>query len=399
MDSLRLNRNKIGRAALSIGAYVVTSIVLIGAIALLDHRLGAEQLKVFLTYVLITTIAAGLEPGTAKAALVISASKDGTNLSASMIGASLLKSVMVSPVIGSFWLFSDGQSAIDNGLVLVPVITALGFVATDLRVILDAKGKYAAAITLKQGSLSLAIACPAIAMMFGQGLAGGIIAGCALRALWTIGFCADVTVKPWQRKEFAEHLFSTKWAHLLLASGVGSLAASIDRLLAFRFLDAPAANAYVLLYEVLSKFWLLPYLLAPVVFVKAAQGGIAIRFTIQSHLLIAVAGLPFVLVAAAIPSIPFDALQSINFTRWGLILFAGAIVLASFNQILVAELQASGGEAAATLSAIAGLFVSAIAFPSLLLLIGFNGIFWAWILKSISECAVLSFATLRKRRI
>ncbi len=393
---IRPLREKLGRAVPSLMAYLFTSILLIGAIALLDRIVGAQQLKAFLAYVLVATLAAGLEPGTAKAALVASSRTDKASLSLSLLGASLIKSVMVSPALAGIWLLSD-REAIANGLLFVPVIAAIGFLATDIRVLLDAKGRYASAIWLKQGSLALAIACAATALALGHGLAAGILLSCFARLIWTVAFTRATADGQWARDRLTDHLLSNRWLHFLLASGLGSLAASIDRIVAFRMLDAASANAYILAYELLSKFWLLPYLLTPLAFVKATQVGPGGSFARQCHMLIAAAGLPFLLAATLLPLIPLQTLQSAAFTSWGLALFAGAILIAAFNQILSTELQASGSAAAATASATTGLFVSALAFPLLLWLMGFNGLFVAWMLKSLAESAVLGFATFRNR--
>lgn len=389
-------RGKLGRAVPALSAYLFTSILLIGAIALLDRIVGAQQLKAFLTYVLVATLAAGLEPGTAKAAIVASSRDHRIHVSLSLLGASVIKSILVSPVLAGVWLLSAPE-AVASGLLLVPIISALGFLATDIRVLLDAEGRYASAIWLKQGSLALAIACAAAALALGYGLDAGILLSCVLRLIWTAFFIQACTDAKWPRERLSTHMLSNRWSHFLLASGLGSLAASIDRIVAFRFLDAGMANAYILAYELLSKFWLLPYLLAPLAFVKAAQHGPGGGFARQCHMLIAAAGIPFLLAATLLPLVPLQTLQSANFTSWGLALFASAILIAAFNQILSTELQASGAAAAATASATTGLFVSALAFPLLLWLMGFNGLFVAWMLKSLAESAVLGLATFRNR--
>ena len=388
---------RLSRAIPSLASYVLTAAILVFAIIALEQELDAGQLKSFLSYVFVASLAAGLEPGTAKATLVGSDVKDNSEVSTALIAASVTKAVLFSPILLAIWLISDQTISIVNFGILVPIISILGFLATDVRVLLDAKGRYASAILLKQGSLSLAIACTAITAFFDYSLTAGIFFSCLARALWTFGFIWGAQAGRWPQQRLLDHLSPIRWAHFFAASALGSLSASIDRIIAFHFLDASAANTYFFVYELLSKFWLLPYLLVPIAFVKVVQSGAFTAFLRTCHLTIAAASIPFLLVAISLPYMPLGIVESFNFEVWQLGVFACAIVISAFNQVLSAELQASGFAALATASAITGLVVSGLGFPILVWKFGMTGLFFAWLLKSLTETLALWVAKLRSR--
>jgi hypothetical protein len=309
----------------------------------------------------------------------------------------MVKSVVVSPVIGAIWMLMDVEASLDGRLYFVPFIAALGFVATDLRVLLDARGQHAAAVWLKQGSLSLAIACPVICIILGLGFWMGVITSVIMRLFLTFYFLRHEKFEKFCANEFWELITSRMWMHLLLTSGIGSLAASVDRLLAVRFMTAPSAAEYVFVYELLSKFWLFPYLISPIVFVKVAQGDHKENYVVFSLCLIGLLGLPFVLLSFVLPNFLAMFIDVVEFSSWSMALFATTIVLASVNMVLAAQLQASGGEGATLFSATIGLFVSALAFPSLFHILGFSGIIWGWFFKTVAEGSALIYPKLKKR--
>jgi hypothetical protein len=380
-----------------VAAYFFTSILLITSIVVLNRIVGAEQTKTFMTYVFIASLAAGLDPGTAKSALVKSNHLDSSGISISLLAASFIKACIVSPALVLIWFLSTGELEDIFFLVLIPMLTGIGFLATDIRVFLDARGRSASAIWLKQGSLSLAIICTAVALALNYSLVIGILISCAVRLFWMIGFILSLGGVQWSWGPFFTYLMPSYWRHFLLASAIGSFAASIDRIVAFHYLDAVSTSAYVLSYEILSKFWLLPYLLGPLVFVKVAKSRSNIAFVKQCYLLIAIAGIPFLFFAAALPYIPIESIQLAGLSPWGLTLFSSAILIAAFNQIIVSKFQASGSEAMVTSSATLGLLVACLGFPILLWLMGINGLFLAWTLKSLSEFAALKLLTFKRK--
>jgi len=376
-------------------SYLVNAAILIGCIAVLGELVSSQSLQSFLVYFFVCGIAAGLEPGTAKGSLKHSGVGGELEGGASLMLASTAKALLVTPVLLAIWAYSDANVIGIKELAWSPAIAILGFVATDLRVALDAQGRHAAAIWAKQGSLGLAAVAAAACLALGLELAHGIALACLMRVGWVAVFWLLAKKPANISTSVGHHLFKRPWQHLLLASCLGALSASIDRIVAFRLLDPSSANSYVLVYEILTKFWLFNYLFAPLVFVATIEAGLGSKLAKYAYLIIAVAGAPFLLFTLNVTLLPFSTFAQAEIEPWALFIFGVAILFAAWNGILAAELQASHFARAATNSAGVGLVTSAIAFPSALLLWGINGLFFAWTLKSAVEFGVLLAA--RKR--
>ncbi len=384
-------------------AYLTTSLVLVVVIALLSRALGPDRVQAVLLYVFIATLAAGIEPGTAKAALIRHRNAEGIfAMTGAMYRVSVVKAVVLSPLFAGVWWLSQHQPAAPpEGIWLTPLVVSLGFVATDLRVALDARGRHAAAIWLKQGSLMLAIAVAAAVHAAGADLTLAIGIACVARLLWTAAFvCAagtpviDKTAPP-----ISLAIRDKAWRDLLLASVLGAVAGSVDRFVAFRMLSPEQANAYVLVYEILTKFWLLPYLMVPIIFVSSRRDAQSHRFVKMSYLLIGFAAVPFLLFAAALPLLPLAVMRAAAFDASTILVFAAAVVVNSFSMLMSGQLQGAGNTRGATISTTGGLMVAAVAFPLFVHFLGIAGIFWAWLVKSSLECALFRCFFGRKYRV
>lgn len=399
-NMLRRVRVDAARAAPILSAYLLTTGMLIIVVWLLDRELGADRLQQVLVYFLVASVAAGIEPGTAKSALL--RRREGPFvMTLPMYHASAVKAVLCTPAFVALWWVSAGSGAgLPEGVAWAPVLVILGFVATDLRVVLDARASHAAAIWLKQGSLTLGLGVSAAALLAGAGFAMAIGLACLARLGWTLLFAtASRSTGPAQSPmRLLDHLRERPWRDFLLTSAIGSLAASIDRIVAFRMLEAEFSNAYVVIYELLTKFWLLPYLLAPLIFVKTAQGTGSARFSRKAHLAIVALGIPFIAVSAALPQLSIPLVPHIAASSLSLAIFALAIVIASFNQLIAGQLQGQGNTRQAAISAAGGLFVAAIAFPILVAYFGAAGLFWAWLAKSLVESMILGGFLAGKRQ-
>lgn len=398
IDMLPRLQSRAIRAAPIFVSYLIASAVLLVSIWALNSRIDANLLQSFLVFVLVNTIAAGLEPGTAKAWLLTRPQLEEAS-SIGMLAASAFKAMLISLPLAFIWYFSEGSGRVPIEITVTPLLAILGFAATDLRVILDSQGRHVAAIWLKQGSLSLAIAISAISLALGHDLFIGILASCLARLVWTVLFWKLSGTSSQTRESFSTHIFHFKWMQFLLASCIGALSASIDRIIALRILEPKHASSYMISYEVLTKFWLFPYLLTPLLFVQAINHGPYNKSTKFSYIILACAGIPFLIFSAVIPLLPLEIFQQSQLASWGLFIFALAILITAFNQILSIELQASGAAASATNSAVVGLISAAIAFPLLLTYAGVNGLFFAWLLKSLAEGAVLMAGTIKGRRV
>lgn len=393
------HRSAIRRSVQVFASYLANAGILIACIFILGKHVAPETLKSFLVYFLVASTAAGLDPGTSKASLTSANAGAPFEGGAPLLLASSVKALLISPALLLIWAVSSGETVALSELVWAPIITILGFAATDMRVAFDAQGRYALAIWGKQGSLALAALVPSIALVLDQDLAIGIAAACLARTIWIAAFWFVAMDDGAASVSAFQHLFRRPWKHLMATSCLGALSASIDRIAAFRFLDPISANTYVLAYEILTKFWLLNYLFAPIVFVQTAKFGKANTISRYAYQTIAFAAIPFLALAMLFPFAPLPNFMGLSLESIPLLLFGAAIVLTAFSGILLMEAQALKSAKMATVSAAIGLIVAAVAFPTFLSLWGINGLFAAWLAKSSAEFLVLLGVRVRAQDI
>jgi hypothetical protein len=387
---------RIGARALTVaGAYVATALVVLMVVLLLRRQIDPAPLRDALSFLFIAALAAGLEPGTVKAAMLRGAKGDR----ASAIGAraflavSALKGVLAAPLLAIVWRVADPHLEV-RALIWTPFVAVAGFAATDLRVLYDVRGRHALAIWLKQGSLSGGLVV----------LAGLLWAGMPL--FWAMGvstiprlalvLCAALREpRPARATPLSRQvrwlLGDIRWLELAGASAIAAVGGSADRVLALRYLAPTAYAAYYLLYEAFSRFWLLPYLLTPIVFARRAAGQAADALVRGAWLTTLVAGIAFVGAVGLAQAIAPEAVARLLGARFGapLLAFAAAVVLNSFSQLRVADLQGSGatGRTAIVTGAVAA--VSLCVFFVAVQTFGPTGLLMAWLIKSGLELAAV----------
>ena len=84
-----------GRLAITTAGYIAAGLTVLITVFLARRHLSAVELRIFLSYLLLSTVASGLEPGTAKSAAVDlrSASPDA------VLCATALKALAISPIL------------------------------------------------------------------------------------------------------------------------------------------------------------------------------------------------------------------------------------------------------------------------------------------------------------
>ena len=396
MTGLRSWRRLAGRAAFTAGAYVTAAAVVVLTFFALKGRVDARTLQALLGYFFIASMAAGLEPGTIKAA-ALKHQGLAVDVRAAMT-ASVIKGLAASPILAVVWRFADPH--IDVALLIwTPGLCVAGFAATDLRVLFDLEGRHATAIWIKQGALAAGLAIVAALVWLRAPLATGI----AVSTLARLAFVAAVVVARGARGHVAATPFfarlsglfaERRWIDLAAASLVAAISGSTDRVFGLRYLTPEAWAGYYLLYEVFSKFWFVPYLLAPIVFARRLAEGPGARFPREARRLTAAAGALFALavagVAAAATFLPVPGPP----LALGLpaLALAAAVVTSSFTQLRVAQCQGAG----ASRRVLAAMSVSAALAAALFYAgargFGAPGLMIAWLIKSALELAIITLA-------
>jgi hypothetical protein len=287
-------------------------------------------------------------------------------------------------------------------LAWTPAIVVAGFCATDLRVLLDLRGDHAGAIALKQGSLAGGMVLAGLLMGFRAplGLAVGVstMARLAPLLLWGLiepdqGALAEVGGR------VGRLLADRRWLELAAVSLIAAIGGSTDRLFGLRYLGPEAYGGYYVIYEILTKFWLIPYLLGPVVFARQAAGDHGQGFVRVARRLTLAAGAVFVAgVAGALALFPDRLAIVIGVSPSALVsfgpailVFAFAVVVSSVCQLRVAELQGAGRPRQAMIAV--GLS-AALSLPLFFVAsrdFGAPGLLTAWLLKQLAELTVLAW--------
>src|SRR5205085_3902962 len=111
-----------------------------------------------------------------------------------------------------------------------------------------------------------------------------------------------------------------------------------------RLLPPADYSAYYLSYELFTKFWLIPYLLSPILFARRATGERDGAFARGAWLLTAAAGGAFLAAEAAVLRFVPALLGGLIGASFGTATlgFAAAVVVGSFVQLRVAQLQGAG---------------------------------------------------------
>jgi O-antigen/teichoic acid export membrane protein len=384
-------------------AYGITLLAVLGCFLLLRQGVTAQSLQAVLGYYLIATITGGIEPGTSKAHILLGNSQRQDISHSGLFGATAAKSLIAFPFFAGIWLFAsaDAPSALQIILCSWP-LAFIGFLTTNYRNLLDIEGRFAAAIWLKQGSLCLTITVASLVILAGGSLLGGIIFGTFVRIAWLglflCGARGSIARRAGRAAPVAETLRLLRmqgWTSLAAISVLGSLGGSIDRLVALRFLNAEQASIYLVGYELLSKFWILPYILAPIVFASRARGdgGRSVR---RAMLLIAGAGVPFVIstpIGLAILHLQWpNHLEGLSPLVGGLLAFAFTVSAAT--QVLVADLQAKSRTRGFAVASLPILILSIGLFGVLTLHYGVVGVALAWLLRTGVELSVVLALTM-----
>ena len=161
------------RSAVVAGVYLAAALAVLGTVIVLRGLVAPAILSRFLGFVLIASLAAGLEPGTVKAAAPRRGGRPRGATPAAFLAAGAVKGLAASPVLALLWWFADPTVPAAT-LAWTPALAVAGFCATDLRARLDLGGRYALAIGVKQGSLAGGVALAGALIALGVPPSGAI---------------------------------------------------------------------------------------------------------------------------------------------------------------------------------------------------------------------------------
>jgi hypothetical protein len=412
MTSLALKRSPLafemtGRAAAVTGAYLAAAAAVLLTVILLRGLVPAAILSRFLGFVFIASLAAGLEPGTVKGA-ALGEGGVGAAAPAAYLGAAAIKGLAASPALALLWRFADPGISL-AALAWTPALAVTGFCATDLRALADLRGGYALAIGVKQGSLAGGVVVAGALVGLGVPVAGAI-GGSSLARVAFLGLVAnrvrgrDVRSQdpgpPVEDgstgRQVRRLLGDGRWMELAAVSAIAAAGGAADRLFGLRYLTPAAYGGYYVTYELFSKFWLIPYLLSPILFARRASGAFegagSDPFVGAAWALTAAAGAAFVALTAGLVTLAPALLRQVVGASfgWSTAGFAAAVVVCSFSQLRLAQLQGAGRSGVAVWATAFGAAISIPLFFYSARALGGGGLLLAWLAKSVLELAALT---------
>ncbi|HLZ82299.1 MAG TPA: hypothetical protein VKQ54_01950 [Caulobacteraceae bacterium] len=395
------------RAAVLTGVYLAAAVAVLLTVIVLRTLVPSQTLSRFLGFILIASMAAGLEPGTVKAAALGEAGVEGAS-PAAYLAAGTIKALAASPVLALLWRFAD-PAVPAAVLAWTPVLTVAGFCATDLRARLDLRGRYALALAVKQGGLAGGFVLAGALVAAGVPLSGAVGVSCLARiaSLALAGSREDRSgiheriggaALP---RQVGRLLGDRRWIDLAAVSAIAAASGGADRLFGLRYLAPAAYGGYYLTYELFSRFWLVPYLLSPIVFARrAAAGGSDDGFARLARGMLGLAGAAYLTATAGVVVLAPSLLRQVTGAFFGpaTLAFAAAVVVNSLSQLRLAELQGAGRSRRAALAVTAGAAVAIPLFFVVARAFGGGGLLLAWLAKSVLELALLTLGGARAPR-
>jgi hypothetical protein len=371
------------RAVVVAGAYLATALAVLTVVLVLRGRLSPDPLRAVLGFYFVSALSAGLEPATVKAA-VLASGRAPDNL-AGVLAAGAVKGAVAAPLLALVWWFADPRTP-PAMLMLSPLLAVAGFWATDVRVVLDLRGRHAAAIWLKQGSLAGGFVLLAVMVGAGIPLLLSALASSLARLVPPVLIAARYEFGGWR---FGAFLRQARWPELAGVSAVAAAGGSVDRVLALRYLPATDYAGYLVVYEVFSRFWLIPYLVAPILFARLAAGDASRALVSRAWFATSVMGVLFVAAVSGVAlSAPALAARLLG-GSFGppAIAFAAAVAVGALTQLRIAQMQGSGAVRRALLVTVFGTVISGLSFFIGVRALGLPGLYWGWLVKSVIEFA------------
>jgi hypothetical protein len=387
--------DKLGRAGL---AYGTTALAQIGALFCLKALLPVDQLVLAMQFLFFSQMLAGIDPATVKADLLQkTASKSQRfNISAAVY-VPIVKAIAVALVIGPAWFVSFPST---GGFLLIAswalALACVGFATTEFRTALDAVGCYGAGLWLKQGGLSLGAIVIVATVYSGASWDMAATLSIAARIFWLLLFYkVYACFLDWSEgiaKLFSAYWMDQRWMHIAGASILSAISGSVDRWVAFQYFSPQETAFYVLLFEIFSKFWLISYVAAPIVFSEYATKRDGPRLFKQTTILISACGFAMLVFSLVILGLQVDwvaAFFSYTPTLWPTLAFVASVILSALTQLGIARLQGLGLTGQASNALMVGMIFTVPLFWWSAMMYGMAGLLTAWLVKALVEFCLI----------
>jgi O-antigen/teichoic acid export membrane protein len=400
-----INKNTIARISNIVFAYLTSAIIVIASLYTIKLSPELSSQTELMVFVLIVSMISGIELGIVKSVLAssnISEKYLSFDLN-KLIKLSFLRVIPASFGISLLWFFLDNKSSIIEIYIFSLLLSFIAVASSEARVIFDHFGKHSKAVWAKQGGLSLGMSCFISGMLLGMSFQVSVMAYVVVRSAWIIFQFQNLQNFNLKERQIKFNSKETnQWVGFHGVSILAMASGNLDRIVVSYFLIANEVLDYFLIYEIFTKYWLIAYLVNPILFTYLAKSKDnfkkikSVLFWLSIFALLSV--FVFWMFIVFFPNGPLDILK-IQIKVDYILMFLIAIVVNSITQSIITIIQAKGKSRKVFLINI--LITAFMVFIYILMASesGLKGVILAWLVRSIIELFAflwLYFRLLRK---
>jgi Na+-driven multidrug efflux pump len=177
---------------------------------------------------------------------------------------------------------------------------------------------------------------------------------------------------------------------------------SLDRFIGFKILSDLDSSNYYIIYEALTKFWIIPYLLSPIVFAKYIDNIDLLYLKLSIKIIIFFGCIYIALVIFFL--LTFENFLNFKFgsseDKFFIIVFSFSLVICSLTMILMSYIQAIGKVRESFIIGMVTMVISGFVYYLFALHLKTNGLFLGWLVKSLIEFSLaLCFIRMSKYEV
>lgn len=386
-----------------IGSYVISAIVLIGTLAIFNNNQSLVSPEIITNFILIVALAGGLELGLVKSYLVNQKGAKTQLFSKTVLIEKVsLRAFIPSVFIFILWVNLGPDPGILQKFIFSYCFCLIGLLSSELRVIFNNIGLHSSAIWTKQGGITFGILSFICGIYLGFGVTISLIMYFLARIFWlTLLFyrydkiCVGNKIVTFENAEIAG------WKHMFALNSLSIISGNTDRILVVYFLGADLGITYFLINEIFTKYYLIAYIINPIIFVRYATGGdglIGVRNLLKVLCALAILSVGILIFLVSYNPDFFNSVFNINIGNLYIVVFFMAIVINSVTQTVSTLLQSWGYSDYLVKYNIIITLVMSICYTFALIEFGLNGLLVTWLIKSLFEATLIASLFFRKKK-
>lgn len=385
-----------------VSAYACSAIVLIISLTIFNNNQELVNPTIITNFILVVALTSGFELGLVKSSLINSYGPKQQNFDLYLLfKKTSVKALIPSIFISILWISFGGSLSIVSKIIFSYSMCLIGVFTAELRVVFNHIKSYSIAAWVKQAGMTIGILAFLIGIYFGFGQFLSLFLYCLTRAVWlalvSYKYKKISSGKKLVKFDKNEHL---GWESIFSLNLLAIISGNADRIIASYFLESSALIGYFLIYEIVTKYWIIVYITNPIIFVRSAdstKSNANMPIFIKITSILAVFSICFFIYFLYQFPLFFNNFFNIQIKNLFISIFFSAIVLNSITQVISTILISRGY--AKSLLKINTTVAMTMGIISILAIInyGVNGLITAWLLKSIFEGVLVGSVILRRK--